>query len=368
MILPITDPYVVHHGALGSYATVYLGDRRSRDDAAARSRRLPGIELVLHARRGLRALRAAAGSRRRPGRRVRAADGDRHEPRSARPVRPRRAAALARRHLRAARAADRQPRRRRRCRRTPLAQLRRVRPRASITCMTRRHEHDDRIAGRAARHGAARQDAHRRRAGRRRSRRSKSATRTPATSSARCPRPPSTTSAARSRSPRRIKPTLTRYDRYRHPVPAPPSSSARRTEEISDLITAECGICKKDSLYEVGRACDVFVVRRQRGAARRRPDLLVRPHAARQVAQGLHAARAAAGRDLRDHAVQPSAEPGRAQDRAVDRDQQPDGAEADGEDAADRARCSPTSSTKRACRRRCCRSSPAIRARSPTRC
>ncbi|MDE2004524.1 MAG: phosphonoacetaldehyde dehydrogenase, partial [Betaproteobacteria bacterium] len=27
---------------------------------------------------------------------------------------------------------------------------------------------------------------------------------------------------------------------------------------ISDLITAECGICKKDSLYEVGRACDVF--------------------------------------------------------------------------------------------------------------
>src|SRR3546814_16471209 len=23
-ILPITDPYVVHHGALGSYATVYL--------------------------------------------------------------------------------------------------------------------------------------------------------------------------------------------------------------------------------------------------------------------------------------------------------------------------------------------------------
>jgi phosphonoacetate hydrolase len=24
VILPITDPYVVHHGALGSYATVYL--------------------------------------------------------------------------------------------------------------------------------------------------------------------------------------------------------------------------------------------------------------------------------------------------------------------------------------------------------
>ena len=31
-----------------------------------------------------------------------------------------------------------------------------------------------------------------------------------------------------------------------------------RAEAISDLITAECGICKKDSRYEVGRACDVF--------------------------------------------------------------------------------------------------------------
>ena len=29
-------------------------------------------------------------------------------------------------------------------------------------------------------------------------------------------------------------------------------------DAISDLITAECGICKKDSRYEVGRACDVF--------------------------------------------------------------------------------------------------------------
>ncbi|MFM8533068.1 MAG: aldehyde dehydrogenase family protein, partial [Acidimicrobiia bacterium] len=31
-----------------------------------------------------------------------------------------------------------------------------------------------------------------------------------------------------------------------------------RTREISDLITAESGLCKKDSIYEVGRACDVF--------------------------------------------------------------------------------------------------------------
>ena len=78
-------------------------------------------------------------------------------------------------------------------------------------------------------------------------------------------------------------------------------------------------------------------LRRQCGVERRRPDLLLRSHAARQAAQGLHAARAAAGRDLRDHAVQPSAEPGRAQGRAVDRDEQPDGAEAHREDAALRA-------------------------------
>ena len=46
VILPITDPYVVHHGALGSFATVYL-DEKDREPVAARLRALPGIELVL---------------------------------------------------------------------------------------------------------------------------------------------------------------------------------------------------------------------------------------------------------------------------------------------------------------------------------
>ena len=57
---------------------------------------------------------------------------------------------------------------------------------------------------------------------------------------------------------RGFKPTLSRYDRYQICYRAAELIRAR-TEEISDLITAECGICKKDSLYEVGRACDVFV-------------------------------------------------------------------------------------------------------------
>jgi putative phosphonoacetaldehyde dehydrogenase len=36
-----------------------------------------------------------------------------------------------------------------------------------------------------------------------------------------------------------------------------------RKDEISDLITAESGLCKKDTLYEVGRAYDVFLLSAQ---------------------------------------------------------------------------------------------------------
>ena len=57
---------------------------------------------------------------------------------------------------------------------------------------------------------------------------------------------------------RRFKSGLSRHDRYRICQRAAELITSR-TAEISDLITAECGICKKDSLYEVGRACDVFV-------------------------------------------------------------------------------------------------------------
>jgi aldehyde dehydrogenase (NAD+) len=56
---------------------------------------------------------------------------------------------------------------------------------------------------------------------------------------------------------RGFRPTLTRHERYRILYRAAEIISSRG-DEISDLITAECGICKKDSLYEVGRARDVF--------------------------------------------------------------------------------------------------------------
>jgi phosphonoacetate hydrolase len=47
VILPITDPYVVHHGALGSFATVYLPADADTGTVAQRLRGLPGVELVL---------------------------------------------------------------------------------------------------------------------------------------------------------------------------------------------------------------------------------------------------------------------------------------------------------------------------------
>jgi phosphonoacetate hydrolase len=46
VILPITDPYVVHHGALGSFATIYV-EGSDRDKVAERLSRLEGIDLVL---------------------------------------------------------------------------------------------------------------------------------------------------------------------------------------------------------------------------------------------------------------------------------------------------------------------------------
>jgi phosphonoacetate hydrolase len=47
VILPITDPYVVHHGALGSYATVYLPTDVDDSALVARLAALRGIDMVL---------------------------------------------------------------------------------------------------------------------------------------------------------------------------------------------------------------------------------------------------------------------------------------------------------------------------------
>ena len=46
VILPITDPYVVHHGALGSFATIYLPVGADAGDIARRLSALEGIDYV----------------------------------------------------------------------------------------------------------------------------------------------------------------------------------------------------------------------------------------------------------------------------------------------------------------------------------
>ena len=46
VILPITDPYVVHHGALGGFATAYLPEETDLADLCAKLRALEGIEWV----------------------------------------------------------------------------------------------------------------------------------------------------------------------------------------------------------------------------------------------------------------------------------------------------------------------------------
>ncbi|MFO0998621.1 MAG: phosphonoacetaldehyde dehydrogenase [Alphaproteobacteria bacterium] len=53
------------------------------------------------------------------------------------------------------------------------------------------------------------------------------------------------------------KPKLTRYERQRILIATAEAIVARR-DEVANLITAESGLCLKDSRYEVGRAFDVF--------------------------------------------------------------------------------------------------------------
>jgi phosphonoacetate hydrolase len=47
VILPITDPYVVHHGALGSFATVHIPANANAADLLARVQKLDGIDVAI---------------------------------------------------------------------------------------------------------------------------------------------------------------------------------------------------------------------------------------------------------------------------------------------------------------------------------
>jgi phosphonoacetate hydrolase len=54
VILPITDPYVMHHGALGSFATAYLPTGAKINEIIGRLAALPGIEVVYDRASGCR--------------------------------------------------------------------------------------------------------------------------------------------------------------------------------------------------------------------------------------------------------------------------------------------------------------------------
>ena len=47
VILPVTDPYVAHHGSLGSFATAYLPIGVRLAELTAKLKKVPGVELVL---------------------------------------------------------------------------------------------------------------------------------------------------------------------------------------------------------------------------------------------------------------------------------------------------------------------------------
>ncbi|HYN60452.1 MAG TPA: phosphonoacetaldehyde dehydrogenase [Rubrivivax sp.] len=57
---------------------------------------------------------------------------------------------------------------------------------------------------------------------------------------------------------RQYKPRLTRHERYKILMKAGDLIAARK-DAIARLITLESGLCLKDTLYEVGRACDVLL-------------------------------------------------------------------------------------------------------------
>jgi phosphonoacetate hydrolase len=60
VILPITDPYVVHHGALGSFATLYLPADVSAGSVCAALQMLPGIDTALPREQAARLLELPA--------------------------------------------------------------------------------------------------------------------------------------------------------------------------------------------------------------------------------------------------------------------------------------------------------------------
>ena len=245
VILPITDPYVVHHGALGSFATVHLPARRGR----GRHRRA-------HRRRsrawsscwtGTTACRRFELPEDRMGDVVAVSRRDwvigtseaRHDLSGLDVPAP-----LARRDQRAARAAPREPAHADPGRRRAPAQLRHLRRgpeprRLRSRLMADLRRESMRIAGEHVRLASAS---------------SRSGIRGPARWWERCPRPRVADVRRAFAAARAFRSPLSPPRALADPRAAPPSAwppGARRSPTSSPR---ESGLCKKDTLYEVGRA------------------------------------------------------------------------------------------------------------------
>ena len=90
VICPITDPFVRHHGALGSFVRVYARDGADIAAMMTASAALPGVAGVFDRAEAARPLRIALRSRSRFCRARRRRDRDRRRPRRARFVGARR--------------------------------------------------------------------------------------------------------------------------------------------------------------------------------------------------------------------------------------------------------------------------------------
>ena len=186
--------------------------------------------------------------------------------------RPRRAAALAWRHLRAARAADLQPQARRpSTRRAACATSTRSTSRSTMFPEADRRRDDSScdLRHRPAEHERCGSPANARaRTGDRGLQSLHGAARRHA-----CPR-------RRVDDVRHAFAIARAYKRAAHALRArhdPDKAAAlvrAAQREIAALITAESGLCLKDSIYEAGRVADVLLVRRHREPEGRRPDLL----------------------------------------------------------------------------------------------
>ena len=112
-------------------------------------------------------------------------------------------------------------------------------------------------------------------------------------------------------------PPLTRYDRSTVLNKARVLLEARK-EEFARLITAEAGLCLRESRYEVGRANDVLAFSAME-ALRDDGQIFSCDISPTGKARKIFTTREPLRLVARDHALQPSAQPGRPQARARDR-------------------------------------------------